>query len=58
MTNRSSRASRACNHLAQEVGYDKVINTYETREYVEIRVTMGGDTLLFRVYNDGMITER
>lgn len=37
---------------------DEVLKWYEYRDFVEIIGRTGGDTLTFRVYDNGTITER
>lgn len=53
--NLSERAKKA---LEQIHDYSKVLSIYEAKEFVEIVVNRWGDICLFRVYNNGMVTER
>lgn len=41
--------------LDEEIGYDYIIEAHETPDFYEFIVSMGGDILRFRVYNDGTI---
>ncbi len=41
-----------------KVYLDSVLEWYESRDFVEIVGRKGGDTLTFRVYDNGTITER
>lgn len=38
--------------------FDKVLDVYEARDFVEITGKIGGDTITYRVYDNGMVTER
>lgn len=44
--------------LQKEVGYDYIIEAHQTPDFYEFRVSIGGDILDFRVYEDGKIYER
>ena len=37
---------------------DKIIDYYKTMQFVEVTGKAGGDTLTYRIYNDGSITVR
>ena len=41
--------------LYEEIGYDYIIEAHETPDFYEFIVSMGGDILRFRVYNNGTI---
>lgn len=41
--------------LDEEIDYDYIIEAHETPDFYEFIVSMGGDILRFRVYNDGTI---
>lgn len=41
-----------------KVYLDEVLQWYETRDFVELVGRKGGDTLTYRVYDNGTITER
>lgn len=56
--NDSPRARRAQIRLAAEAGPDYILDVYEVRDFVEITARTGGGTTVFRVYDDGRITER
>ena len=38
--------------------FDKVLDVYKDIDFTEIVGRMGGDTITFRVYKSGTITER
>lgn len=38
--------------------FDKVFDVYETKKFTEVMGRYGGDCISFRVYRDGMVTER
>lgn len=38
--------------------FDKIIDTYDCGDFVEITGRIGGDVITYRVYNDGRICER
>ena len=44
--------------LYEEVGYDYIIEAHNTPDFCEFIVSIGGDVLKFRVYNDGTIYEK
>lgn len=44
--------------LYEEVDYDYIIEAHNTPDFCEFIVSMGGDALKFRVYNDGTISEK
>lgn len=37
---------------------DKIIDYYETREFIEVTGRAGGDVLTYRIYNDGSVCVR
>lgn len=37
---------------------DRIIETYEDRDYIEFVCKAGGDTLTYRVYRGGTLVER
>ena len=37
---------------------DKIIDYYETKDFIEVTGKAGGDTLTYRIYNDGTVTVR
>ena len=37
---------------------DSITDMYQTKEFTEVTGKAGGDTLTFRVYENGTITER
>lgn len=37
---------------------DRIIDSYETKEFWEFVCRAGGDVLTYRLYDDGMICER
>lgn len=44
--------------IAMENGMDRVLDIYKDRDYCEVTGKMGGDTVTYRIYNNGMICER
>lgn len=44
--------------IARENGMDRVLDIYKDRDYCEVIGKMGGDTVTYRIYNNGMICER
>ena len=54
----SERAEKAIEKLKSEDGLERVLDVYESREYVEVIGRIAGDAVTFRVYNDGKVVER
>lgn len=44
-------------HLALE-SMDYILETITTPDFVEVTGKMGGDTVTYRIYDNGMTTER
>ena len=44
--------------LFDQTPADRIIDSYEARDFWEFAVRAGGDVLTYRVYDDGMICER
>ena len=53
----SSRASKA-QDIALNEGLDYVLEVIEAKDFCEVVGKMGGDTITYRVYDDGRIYER
>ena len=53
---KSERVTKAEDKALESLDY--ILETYETPDFVEIVGKMGGDTITYRVYNNGMICER
>ena len=52
-----SAFERAVRKWARE-RYDRLLDSFDAGEFVEVVVTMGGDVMTYRVYNDhGKINE-
>ena len=53
-------SSKEFDSLVQSVSkrFDKVLDVYKDIDFTEIVGRMGGDTITFRVYKSGIITER
>lgn len=54
--NDSARSIRAQKLLAGRLDY--ILDIYEAKDFVEICGKVGGDSISYRVYDDGRITER
>lgn len=52
----SKRAKRLLSFV--QFGFSKVLDTYEGKDFCEFVVQEAGDTLTFRVYDDGRVYER
>ena len=52
----SPRAKKALKQI--HFGFTKIFQVYEDSEFVEFILYEGGDTVTFRVYNDGRVYER
>lgn len=52
----SHRAKKALKRIA--FGYSRILDVYEDHEFCEFTLYEGGDVVVFRVYDDGRITER
>lgn len=44
--------------ILESTPVDRIIETYEDRDYIEFVCKAGGDTLTYRVYRGGTIVER
>lgn len=55
---KTPRIKNAIKTLSESYGFDKVIAAYDAGNFVELIVSHGGDTITWRVYNDGKIYER
>lgn len=44
--------------IAKENGMERILDTYVSREYCEVTGKMGGDTITYRIYANGMVCER
>lgn len=53
---KSERVTKAEDKALESLDY--ILETYETPDFVEIVGKMGGDTITYRVYDNGMICER
>lgn len=56
MSKYSDRVEKALITLDERV--ETIYNTYEAPNFVEVVGSIGGDTVTYRVYNDGTVTER
>lgn len=54
--NDSARSIRAQKLLAGRLDY--ILDIYEAKDFVEICGKVSGDSISYRVYDDGRITER
>lgn len=54
------KMSKRAKHLLSfiQFGFSKVLDTYEGKDFCEFVVQEAGDTLTFRVYDDGRVYER
>jgi hypothetical protein len=52
----NNRVEKALIILDQRV--EIIYNTYEAPNFVEVVGSIGGDTVTYRVYDDGTVTER
>lgn len=55
---KDSRVSKAQDIALNEGGLDYVIDVYPTPDFVEVVGRKGGDTVTYRVMNDGQFYER
>lgn len=55
---KKKRIEEAQNRVLNECGVDYIMDYRVAPDFVECICSMGGDTLVFRVYNNGTITER
>ena len=44
--------------LFNQTGADKIIDTYKANDFVEFVAKCSGDTVTFRIYNNGSVFER
>lgn len=49
------RVREALNILFEQTALEIVYETHETRDFVEVVGTAGGDAVRYRVYNDGTV---
>ena len=56
--NRKEREAKAIDILLNDRGVDYIIESFVAPDFVECVCSMGGDTLTFRVYDSGAVTER
>lgn len=56
MANKSKRALLAV-EKAKKV-FDKILDVYEARDFVEVTARVGGDVIVRRYYDNGMETDR
>lgn len=54
----SIRADQAQDRVLSETCMEYVTDVYETPDFVQVNGKAGGDSVCYRVYNDGTITER
>ena len=52
----TERVEKAHNKVLEHLDY--ILETFPTLEFVEIVGRVGGDTVTYRVYNDGSIYEK
>lgn len=52
------KVKKAIYKLKQEMQVDKVLDSYDAGNFVEITIRQGGDVNTYRVYNSGAITAR
>lgn len=50
------KVKKAIYKLKQETQVDKVLDSYDAGNFVEITIRQGGDVNTYRVYNNGAIT--
>ena len=55
---KNNRVSKALDVLFNGTPIEYVLETYEARDFVEVVGRAGGDTLTYRVYDDGRVYER
>lgn len=55
---RTQREKEAVNKVKKECGVERVLDTVEMRDCVEVVGKCGGDVVTFRVMNNGQIYER
>lgn len=59
MAKRTKRSvSTRVKNVIKMLGAGNVLDTYEDRDFVEVTYRIGGDVVTYRVYNNGMVTER
>ena len=52
------RVDKVMDIIAKQTPIDKIINVAPFADYYEVTGSAGGDILQYRIYNNGMITER
>lgn len=53
-----SRVDKALDVIFAETPIEYITDTYEARDFVEVVGKAGGDTLTYRVYDNGRLCER
>ena len=46
------------NLVYENTPIDTILRTYEDRNFVEVTGMAGGDTMTYRIYNNGTVVER
>lgn len=54
----NNKRDNAARQLMMEHGLDYALDIYSDPDFVEVTGKKGGDTLTFRLYNDGTTVER
>jgi hypothetical protein len=59
MKKRSERANKACRQLLlDDECIEEIIEVQEAPDFVQIHGKIGGDYVIFRVYDDGKVYEK
>lgn len=60
MTSRSklSQRGKVAKQIAKNEGLDRILEVTEVKDFCEVVGKMGGDTITYRIYDDGRIYER
>lgn len=56
--NNNERVNKATAILFENTPADRILEIYETKDFVEFICVAGGDPLRYRVYDDGKIYEK
>lgn len=56
--NNKERVNKATTILFENTPADRILETYEAKDFVEFICVAGGDPLCYRVYDNGKIYEK